>query len=109
MRVVPIFALLFLAGCNASASPREWVKQPPEIYRQNTTATVEFVDPNDVQTACIAKGAYQPAGRVILACERSGVITLPNPCALGPDGYLRDLLCHEMAHVNGWVHASGEL
>lgn len=101
-----VLALLVLTGCNAQSAPRQWVKQPPENYQENTTATVEFVSPNEVQAVCLAKGAQRPQGRTILGCERDGVITVPNPCSLGPDGYFRDLLCHEMAHVNGWTHPS---
>jgi len=76
---------------------------PPPAYTANTSSIVHFVDPERTPFYCDNANA--------LACQTSDEmgrpeIVMPNPCEYMGEAYARTL-CHEVAHVNGWVH--GEL
>ncbi len=74
---------------------------------------IEFVAPNQVAFRCAERGAKMlPAddenGQ---ACVDDILLTVSNPCTLADGGWYARLLCHELAHANGWPHnhATGTL
>lgn len=87
----------------------------PERFRNgHVCVRVQFETQDDVQRICIAGGAITPPpGYSITACYlRDPVvglkIVMPNPC-LYPDGDpYSHLMCHEVAHVNGWPVTHGD-
>ena len=82
---------------------------PPPEYRGDVQASVFFLSPADVDDVCGNAVGREP-GVVYFACSRPlgkgrGIIVLPNPCAYGERGErFAELACHEIAHVNGWIH-----
>lgn len=81
-------------------------ERPPLGMTGSVRAVVEYVPPSLVAGAC--SGATVSPGAVgePLACTRVGevpVVRLPNPCSFPWDPYAA-LACHELGHVNGWVH-----
>lgn len=74
--------------------------RPPLTWQGNARSVIEFIQPDDIESAC-------RSGENVTACTRMlpgrPTIIMPNPCAFPWDAYAA-LLCHEMAHVNGWEH-----
>jgi hypothetical protein len=77
----------------------------PNAYVGNPDHPVPviFVEPTEINTYC-----GRAAGTLVrIACEKGGTLILPNPCdypeARNVDSYAH-LVCHEKAHVNGWIH-----
>lgn len=70
---------------------------PPDRFQQSAEMHVKIVpEPN-------SKGACGLASQGIFeACIRGTTIYLPNPCPFGPTESYARLVCHEMAHHNGW-------
>ncbi len=91
-----IMAFLAMFASAPTASGPGWEK--------NTTVTVSFISPADMDLAC---GWLPPPGMTTLACvDKIGGkhVYLPNPCLFKDhDAYAR-LACHEMAHTNYWRH-----
>lgn len=83
--------------------------RPPARFQGSITMRMQFVAPSEVTTRCVAIGDDPPpCGYTWLACtmiERRESI-FPNPCASPGDPYA-DLLCHELAHANGWPATHG--
>ncbi len=73
---------------------------PPPKFHQDTAAILIFT--SDVSSYC----GKAPKGYVTLACAQGPQIAMPNPCQFPDDPYAA-LLCHEMAHVNGWPGTHG--
>lgn len=91
-----LLAGLLIGGAALSGCERApYVKQPPKAYQTNTTAMVRFEDTQKVWNAC-------DRGPSVVGCARGVAITMPNPCQWPDDETYAQLLCHEMAHVNGW-------
>ena len=74
---------------------------------------IEFVAPDSVAYRCAERGAKMlPSddenGQ---ACFDDVLLTVSNPCTLTDGGWYARLLCHELAHANGWPHnhATGTL
>jgi hypothetical protein len=80
---------------------------PPDRFRGNTHATVQFETPRHINQLCRTKDT--PAGSRLYACiARDGHIIMPNPCVypMHPGSY-DELLCHELGHINGWPVTHG--
>jgi hypothetical protein len=84
---------------------------PPVRFQGDVNVQLEFVHPSTVLNRCRDElGVTFPlrTGDTLLACSRGGAIAIPNPCLYADgDGYAR-LLCHEIAHVNGWPGTHGD-
>lgn len=78
--------------------------RPPARYIGETRAVLEVIEPEKVEATCAAGG---PGA---LACTKMypkrPTIVMPDPCAFPFDSYAA-MLCHEIAHVNGWDHGRG--
>ena len=97
---------MLLAGCN-SLQAIEPVISPPGVYQQNNTVAVEFVHPTMVGFRCAERGAkfLGMPGINSGACADLTLITMPNPCYTVTSGWYARVLCHELAHTNGWSHS----
>lgn len=75
----------------------------PLEYQHGNTIKMHIVEPYQIKNYCGDAGPKW----TILACARGDTINMPNPCeypeAKNIDSYAH-LLCHELAHTNGWVH-----
>ena len=79
----------------------------PDQYRGNTTAKVVFTDKAGIEKHC-AKSPNPDLVTVACVNHIGGhVIFISNPCADkdadDPTRYAH-VLCHELAHTNGWEH-----
>lgn len=73
---------------------------PPDRFTGNASARVHLVSPGEVVRQC-SDAVIDPS---IEACSFGppNEIYMPNPCAFPrADNYAR-LLCHEIAHLDGW-------
>lgn len=99
-----------LAGC-MTVAPLEPVKNAPLEYRGDNTVAVEFVSPMLVGARCAQRGAHIFGVPQInsMGCGDDRMITMPNPCQTLTSGWYARLLCHELAHANGWsrTHEGG--
>lgn len=73
----------------------------PEDMRGNNSTVIHFVSPDDVGAYC--------RDRLAGACfhHKRNAIVMPNPCEYVEDWSVYSyagVLCHELAHANGWVH-----
>jgi hypothetical protein len=100
LTIVALAALLTLPGCY---TPLEPVITPPAAFQFSSTATVQFVDHPEL--ACLARGVLVPAG----ACSDTHYMTVLNPCLVPLKSHYDLVLCHELAHKNGWPpnHSAG--
>ncbi len=69
------------------------VTRPPEQYQTSRRVSIEFLD--DAREFC-----SRFTGQEAVACANRYLIWADNPC-LYSDPYAI-ILCHELAHVNGW-------
>lgn len=71
---------------------------PPRQYQQGTRVVVQFESAQNVASMCslITSGRLQNRA----ACANTEIIIAPNPCDYG--GRYAEIMCHELAHVNGW-------
>jgi len=101
---------LLVSGC-MTIQPIEPVINPPGRYQGDTSVKVEFVHPALVGVRCAKRGAKIIGLPAInsAACSDTKLMTLPNPCFTLTGGWYARVLCHEMAHANGWEpnHAGG--
>jgi hypothetical protein len=80
---------------------------PPERFQNNTHFTIEVADQTRIDAVCQGQFGAPPSGMKTDACTTAGRVLMPNPCTFSKsDAYAR-LLCHEMAHVNGWPSTHG--
>jgi len=93
--LIVIIALVVnsLTGC-AAYQAIDYVQTPPREFQGPATAQVEFIPAEAVLFRCINRG-------IANACTTDNRITITNACAYPDQPYAR-LMCHEMAHVNGW-------
>lgn len=76
---------------------------PPKRFHGNSSAVIIFTDRAGIDELCdTADPGFQ-----IVACKRTfenGVplVVVPNPCPIGNVELYAKIMCHEMAHVNGW-------
>lgn len=99
-----------LAGC-MTVAPLEPVKNAPVEFRGDNTVAVEFVSPMLVGARCAQRGAniFGIPQMNSMGCGDGRMITMPNPCQTITSGWYARLLCHELAHANGWsrTHEGG--
>jgi len=95
--VLLIAAGALVVACSVASSG---VLRPPEHFQSDNWAVVSFVDIGQVDAACRQMGATD--GGRIQGCARGRNVILPNPCRL--EGFSAEVSCHELGHVNGWVH-----
>ena len=99
-----------LAGC-MTVAPLEPVKNAPLEFRGDNTVAVEFVSPMLVGARCAQRGAHIFGVPQLssMGCGDGRMITMPNPCQTITSGWYARLLCHELAHANGWsrTHEGG--
>lgn len=80
---------------------------PPLRFRGDRSVQIQFASPDEVERLC---GVTKPiCGFRLMACARGNKLIMPNPCGANsivePYG---KLLCHEMAHANGWPAYHGD-
>lgn len=65
--------------------------------------------PRVVTVGAVERGCGKdPPGLITYACTtRSGRVYVPNPCDF-PQERFAMLMCHELAHVDGWPSTHGE-
>lgn len=97
MRAWVLAALICMAG---AAHAEDRVQRPPARYRGDSWAIVRWVDITKVDRACREMGATTGPYTWIQGCTLGRNMILPNPCLFM--GFLADLFCHEVGHVNGW-------
>lgn len=95
-KTILLLTLLVVAACNSG----DYAVHPPTKYQGNNSAIVVFVDIDKVDAGCRNIGGVGDYN--IRGCEKGGVIVFPNPCQWPNKSDLRDLMCHELAHANGW-------
>lgn len=102
-----IGVVLAIAGCSEpviTASSGHKTQRPPMVYRgDNENVAVSFVkNPGE---SCRAVGLEAHHTDVVQACAvtrgSKTYLILPNPCRKN-EKYAR-ILCHELAHANGWA------
>ncbi len=78
------------------------VRAPPPRFAGDNASYVHFVVSSRVDETCRAGSPEAPRGVGIRGCydPTTDAIIMPNPCQF-TDTYAR-LMCHEMAHNNGW-------
>ena len=96
-------ALIALPGC-VSIQALEPVISPPGVYQRDNRVMVEFVSPAMVGIRCAERGArfLGMPGVNAGACGDEHLITMANPCLTLTAGWYAEVLCHELAHANGW-------
>lgn len=108
--IMAMFTVMSLAGC-MTIQPIDPIKNPPLQYRNDTIVPVEFVNPMEVGFRCAERGAkfLNMPGVNSKACASPDLVTVPNPCMTITGGWYAELLCHELAHANGWspTHEGG--
>lgn len=81
--------------------------RPPVEFMHDTTIKVQFHS-DDVDLVCEAEGVPHPSTGTLVGCAGYGdathppTIHMPNPCFF-QEPYAQ-VLCHEMAHTNGYTH-----
>jgi hypothetical protein len=73
------------------------IERPPARFiQERQTAFVNFLPHAELEAQC---------GRGNIGCATVGgsVVWMPHPCDYPREGYAA-LLCHELAHNNGWEH-----
>ena len=94
-----------------TVAPLEPVKNAPAEFRGDNTVAVEFVSPMMVGVRCAQRGAHVFGVPQLnsMGCGDGRMITMPNPCQTLTSGWYARLLCHELAHANGWsrTHEGG--
>lgn len=90
-------ALIALAGCDEPETGGT-ILAPPERYQGNAIVVVRFDERLEIERICSER-----VGHYAMACADvgRGSIYTENPCGV-QDGWYAELLCHELAHRNGW-------
>lgn len=80
---------------------------PPVRYRHNATLTVDLQDQAAISRTCQSLFGRPPPGAQTNACFTGERAILPNPCTFPKSDIYAHLLCHELAHRNGWPATHG--
>jgi hypothetical protein len=94
--IAAVSALAVAAGPSLFSAAR-----PPARFTADATFVVEVRGQAQIDQRCQGLFGVPPAGMKTDACSIEGRAIMPNPCAYPDESYAR-MLCHEMAHVNGW-------
>lgn len=78
---------------------------PPAEFRGEVASVVLFTGREGIAQAC----GEPPAGMVRLGCQGLtgdgiSLIAIANPCLFPADDFFAGIMCHELAHANGWRH-----
>lgn len=73
-----------------------FAQMPPKQYQGGGEARIAFMGQPQVNWLC----KTEPKAGYLQACVIDGVIIAPNPCHV--HGSYAKLICHEMAHINGF-------
>lgn len=100
-----VFAAVTLSGC-AAYQGVEPIIMPPANYQADNAVKVEFVHPALLGVRCAERGVrfLGMPGVNSGACADHELITMPNPCFAVAGGWYASVMCHELAHTNGWAH-----
>lgn len=113
-----IFAVvLVLAGCSTpSQSTSEATEAAIPVTEPIPTTDkfaglppVKYMSPRRMilSVGSISKCGNPPEGKVFAGCVRDQLIVhMANPCDFQKEDFAR-ILCHEMAHLNGWPKDHG--
>lgn len=71
---------------------------PPPRLMGNRAMTVSF--------GTLSHCGKPPPGKRFVGCVRGPLVHMGNPCEFGHEQFAR-IMCHEMAHVNGWPRTHG--
>jgi hypothetical protein len=79
---------------------------PPVRFQGGAKVSVQFATQVDINDQC----GIAPCKMVTLACTKAnnGPLILPNPCSYGANDAYAKLVCHELAHRNGWPATHGD-
>lgn len=105
---------MFLALLSAAAvtlapnSTRFSDGRPPDRFQDDRTVTVQFTDQRGINEACHPRFGPPPAGMKTNACATGRRVIAPNPCDYPESETFAHLLCHELAHMNGWPSTHGD-
>lgn len=88
---IPIWALIAWAAMSLANA-----QMPPRQFQGGTEARIAFMAQDQVNWLCNTKRQ----ANTLQACVIDGTIIAPNPCQ-APGPYAR-IMCHEMAHINGY-------
>ena len=91
-----ISGVMWFGMVKCALAVREFFQRPPHAYQGDTQASIVFNSQRATTALCEIVTRKDEA----LACATGPHIWAPNPCTWS-DPYAQ-LLCHEMAHVNGW-------
>ena len=82
--------------------------RPPERFQSPTRFVMEVRNQAAIDSICHPLFGVPPAGMKTDACAVEGRVIAPNPCDFAATERYARMLCHEMAHVNGWPPTHGE-
>lgn len=75
---------------------------PPLRFQRAGAHQLVIVPISEIGERCTGvMNLRPPPGVYYHGCTRRGVIYVPNPCAAKAE-WFAGLLCHELAHANGW-------
>ena len=81
---------------------------PPARFRGDASVSLQFRDQPGINRECQPLFGTPPTGMKTDACEMDGRIIAPNPCDYPSSDAYAHLLCHELAHANGWPRTHGD-
>lgn len=94
--LVPVALATMAAGLPLAPRGLIFAGMPPERFQYDSSARIVFT--GDLNRYC---GEPAPDHH-FAGCERANTIYMPNPCPEAETDHYAKILCHEMAHVNGW-------
>ena len=80
---------------------------PPARFQRDTSFVLEVRDQAGINRICDPLFGRPPAGMKTDACHTGRKVVAPNPCSYPQTETYARLLCHEMAHANGWPPTHG--
>lgn len=103
MRVEPLDSPSWPPAADAfSAASQLW---PPDAFKGDVASLVIFAGASGIHKIC----GVPPEGFVRLGCQGTtadgvSIIAVANPCLFPEDDFFAGIMCHEIAHSNGWTH-----
>lgn len=82
--------------------------RPPARFHDDVVFMLDVRDQAGIDAACHPRFGVPPRGMKTDACTLDGRVVAPNPCAFSQSERYARMICHEMAHVNGWPATHGE-
>lgn len=98
----PIAAMASSAEAYALPSAGNERYSPPTKYQGDARVVVEMVSASAVKARC-----NDEAVACAFRDPRTTIIVMPNPCLYRESDAYAAVLCHELAHANGWEHFGG--